>query len=760
MNGIHDVTRREFIRRSALSGATLLTTGIALDGALGEDRQDGSPAAEAPKAVSNEDRPIVLENEFISIELNSVTGDITGLLNKRTGKKYIAATEWNRVFRLNVPIPGRVTGYNADYSANSFDSWKQTKCTFRSERDADSQTLRMRYPSLESEAGTFPIQVTYQIRLPHSSDEATLQIEITNGTPHKVKEVFFPWISGVGAVESDQEDAFVAPNIIRSGGELWREHEHGSNWEEYPYLLNVPSWPSGYGLSMPWMNYGSKSEGVYLASLTRDGTRHMLMVQNFGDEKRPMLAFAFSFPAYIASGKTWHSPELVLSLHSGDWHAAADKYRASLANWYQKPDTEPGFKRAFASFNSFFTDRNFMQIVGLAEDIRKWGLQHLVMWNFGDYYPSVTEPDDLSVDPPRLGQFASQWGGLARLKEANEKAHDLGVTTGIIFSQRLWNRDTLTPELRTLGEKWVLRRESGDPLVESWDHQHLGAMQWSNQQQSFGHLDYVMCNAVEGFRSFAIQNVSEVLREAGYSLNFYDQAVEGNLCFSSQHNHPDVNAPCKASYGFLKPLKAAMRADNPKAILMGEGWELLSSQVLDAGWVWVPPENPEVFRYCLPWACAATAVDVDRSQASKYFVLGLHLAIVARGLENGKRLSDFPEFAQHTAHLARFRERTERFWVDGTFQDDLGLRVAAAFGKVYQTRDEVALIMANLTDKTSVAAFELDARRYSITAASSATVSSLGDGEEGAIRLQDGQITGTKSLAPHELIALIFKRQS
>ena len=174
----------------------------------------------------------------------------------------------------------------------------------------------------------------------------------------------------------------------------------------------------------------------------------------------------------------------------------------------------------------------------------------------------------------------------------------------------------------------------------------------------------------------------------------------------------------------------------------------------------MPPENPEVFRYCLPWACAATAVDVDRSQASKYFVLGLHLAIVARGLENGKRLSDFPEFAQHVARLARFRERTERFWVDGTFQDDLGLRVSAVFGKVYQTRDEVALIMANLTDKTANAVFELDARLYRITATSSATVSSLENDEEGTTRLQDGQVTGTKSLAPYELIAQIFKRQS
>jgi hypothetical protein len=515
-----DVTRREFIRKSALGGVTLLTSAMALQAAGAQQDRVHSATHEAGKGSSHGDGSTILENEFICIRLNSKSGDITGLLNKHTGKEYIVSAQWTKAFRLNVPLPDRVTGFNADYSANSFDSWKQSECKITREEDADSQILRVQYPSMKSEAGIFPIEVSYSIRLANDSDEAVLQIEITNQTPYKVKEIFFPWISGVGAVENGLSDAFVAPNMIRSGNELWKEHEHGSNWEEYPYLLGVPSWPNGYSLSMPWMNYGSKREGFYFASLSRDGTRHMLLVQNYGDEKHPILAFAWAFLAYVESGKSWRSPELVLSLHGGDWHKAADKYRSSLVNWYQKPDTEPEFRKVFASFNSFFTERDFMQIVELAEDIRKYGLRYLVMWSFGDYYPSVTEPDELSFDPPRLGQFTPQWGGLARLKEGNKKANDLGVTTGIIFSQRLWNKDSLTPKLRELAEKWVLRRESGDPLVESWDHQHVGAAQWSNQQQSFGHLDYVMCNAVEEFQKFAIHNVAEVLSQAGYSLNF------------------------------------------------------------------------------------------------------------------------------------------------------------------------------------------------------------------------------------------------
>jgi hypothetical protein len=203
-----------------------------------------------------------------------------------------------------------------------------------------------------------------------------------------------------------------------------------------------------------------------------------------------------------------------------------------------------------------------------------------------------------------------------------------------------------------------------------------------------------------------------------------------------------------------------MRANNPKAILMGEGWEMLSSQILDAGWVWVPPANPEVFRYALPWAGAATAVDVDIPQTNRCFVLGLHLAIVARGLENGKKLSDFPEFAQHMAHLASFRERTKSFWIDGTFQDDLGIRVSGAFGKVYQAHDEVALMIANLTDETANVVFELDGHHYGIAIPSHSTISSSQRNEEDGKATEKGtRLAGIRDLAPYEVVALVFKRK-
>ncbi len=737
-----------------IGSASLLASGAALPAMAAQN-------GESDRAHGERDftHAATIENELVSISVDSRSGDIIGLRNKRSGREYIAATEWTKVFRLNVPLPGRITGLNADYSANAFDSWQQSNCAITRGRDAKGQSLRISYPALKSEAGTFPIGMIYTIRLDDGSDEAKLQLQIENRSEHTIREVFFPWISGVGEVENHASGTFVAPSMIYRGADLRNHFNAEANWEEYPFLLDTPKWPDGYSLAMPWMHYGGESEGLYLASLVRTGIQHGLMIQDYGAVDHPILSFAWAFESYIGPDKTWRSPELVVSLHQGDWHAAADKYRASLEGWYQKADTPLEFRRALGTFNSFFTQRDFMQIAELAEDIRKYGIQHLVMWNFGDYYPKVLEPDDLSVDPPRLGQFAAQWGGPARLQAANQKACELGVSTGIIFSQRLWNKATLTPKLHSLAEDWAIRRESGDPIWESWDHQHFGAARWSNRQQSFGQMDYVMCSAVDGYREFAARNVRGVLQQAGYSIMFYDQVVEGNLCFSAKHDHVDVSAPSIATPGFAEELRAGMKSDNADAVLIGEGWEILASQFLDSGWVWRTPPNPEVLQYTLPWVINTCAVPIDMGLANKYVILGLRLAIVAGGLENGKNLSDFPEFAAHIRRLSDFRKKTESFWVEGSFQDDIGIKASGAFAKVYQTDQRVAIMAANLTEEGSIFQFYLEGSRFGIEQASYSMISSTGMNEVKLPARKGNFLVDSIPLGPFELAAVIFEKR-
>jgi hypothetical protein len=203
-----------------------------------------------------------------------------------------------------------------------------------------------------------------------------------------------------------------------------------------------------------------------------------------------------------------------------------------------------------------------------------------------------------------------------------------------------------------------------------------------------------------------------------------------------------------------------MRKSDPGAILIGEGCEVVASQVLDAGWVWRTPSNPEVFRYTLPWTILACAIDVDPGLANQYFVLGLHLAIVAKGIENGKRLSDFPEFAQHIAHLASFRDRASRYLVDGTFKDDLGLRVSGAFGKVYENQDELAVVLANTTNRPVSAGFQLDSQRHHIQSPAFTTISSTQQNDSGRAEKVGSALKVARPLGPFEVMAVAFAREA
>lgn len=712
----------------------------------------------------------MLENTKLRIEVSAASGDISSLFNKQTGREYLALHHLNRIFRLYMPLPARVSGLFVDPTGHALESWAQAECQIQVHSTDDGNQMVVSYPSLKSEAGVFPIQVTYTMSLREDSDEIVMQLKVLNNSPHTISEVFFPWIGSFHAIEDADSATIVYPNRIVKVRDVFPVAQNG-NWEEHPYLPGIqgipPAWPSGYDLAMPWMNYGGSDEGLYLASLDRTGRRHVLIVQDLssGHGDDPIaLSLAWNFLAYIAPAAEWMTPPIVLSPHTGDWHVAADKCRRSLRDWYQIPNPPRTFKRALGSFNSAFSLRDFGQITELASDIRQYGLSDVVMWYFGNYYPNVLENDRVDEKPTRLGLVSSQYGGQERLQAANALATEMGVRTGIIFSQRLWNTATLTPELSELAEGWVIHREAGNPLAESWNHHHYGGIQWN---QHFGISEYVMCCACDGWQQFAINNIVEVIKRTGYITLFYDQAVETEACFNPTHQHSDVSAPSQAALPFLRKLKAAMHQANSDAILIGEGIELLSSQVLDLAWCWTfrhnglrtaGPSNPEVIRYTLPWSRFAMPLDDSIATANLWFVLGMHLAVVPRSLDSGKKLSDFPAFATHVAQLVKLYHQLEGFLIDGRFMDTVGLSFEGGFAKVYMADKQVSLVIANLQGETATCHFSLDADCYGVRDTGYHWFSFKGYITDGRAQRQGTILRGSLDLQPFEVGAVVFDR--
>lgn len=685
---------------------------------------------------------VTLENDLVALTVDGRNGCITGLWSKLTGRGHLTHGRRAEAFRVVMPLRDRISGWFCDPLGHACDSSSQRAAAVQVERRGPKQVLEVTYNALRSDAGTHAVAVEYQAVLEDDSDEIAPRFALTNESSNVVTEAHFPWLVTLRHVADER---LVYPNVIRRLRDLFPIPQEG-NWEEYPVLLHgttgrAPYWPGVGGMSMPWVDVGDEQGGIYLASLDHTGRQHSLVVRDHGDGESIEPGLTFAFLLETGPGQHWESPTMVLSPHAGDWHTGADKYRQSIRSWYRPPDVSAHASRSLGAFTTTLTSRDFGEIEELAEDISRYGLTELQVFTFSNYFPLLAEDDDLVHDPPRLGLLTRQFGGRERFRAAVSAARArFGVRTGIILSQRLWNVATLTPDLADKAEAWVMERSSGAP---AWRHNHFGADAWGGFR---GEQLYVMCPAVEDWQELTIANCRRILVETGATILFFDQAAEYWPCFNEAHAHPDPSASLRASPTLLERLRKELREVDSDAILIGEGAEVVTSQHLDLGWHWEFREkdgplqlpNPEVTRYTLPRLRFGLPLADDIPTANRWFALGLYLAVIPRGLESGKRLSDFPRFAEHLSRLAALRGRLERSLVHGTFVDDAGIAAEGALAKVYATDDELAVVVASLASDRRRATVRIDPTRWA--RANEATVSTLA-GHDYPAALADDTVT-------------------
>jgi len=731
------------------------------------------PVRSRARAEAGHDRDAthVLANRLVSLRLTS-RGTIESLQDQRSGREFIVDPTWSTLFRISLPLRERVGRHFVDPHGHGLLAEEQSSADVTSAEYARGASLRVAHRGLVSEAGRFEVDVDVEIRLPADDDAFTFVLRVRNGTSHRIPNLMFPLLGGCGARTDGDEDVLVFPSRIVPMRELL-PHDQLANWEEHPYVaLADPLTWGAYGLGMPWLNVGGTESGLYFASHDASGVHHTLVIQDLtrgrahrgrqGGSIRPYV-LGWDLLCDIGPGETWTSPEIIVSPHLGDWHAASDRYRDHLRGWY-RPARRPRFSDTVASFNTVLTERRFDQIVDLARDIRQYGVRHLITLNFGDYYPNAAEPDDFDSPTPRLGQLSDQFGGPAALRAATDEARQLGVAVGCIFSQRLWNTATLTDELRAEAEHSVIRRETGAPAVEGWRHQHYSAAQWDAH---FAAELYVMCPAVSSWQERALANIEAVFDRGGYQTFFYDQAIEDQPCWNPDHAHATPSDSLRASPPFLARLRDRLEAVDADSRLIAEGMEIRSSQQADLLWCWTDrlkpgrrQSHPEVWRYTLPGAPIALTIDDDLPTANRWFAQGVHLAIVPRSLESGKRLSDFPEFAAHVRRLIALRAACGDDLAIERYVDTVGIIASEAVATGYRGPDVLVLVVANVRDEPVTASVGVDASRHRVTTGTAGTRSSLGTVGETGVAGDGDQLRVTLPLEPFEVQVVRLKRHS
>ena len=716
-------------------------------------------------------RSIVIGNSLIEIRIDPVSGIITGLLNKRTGTEYLGKSAFE-VFKL-------VYSTWEFHGAPASDLWSATSGTIvksslqksiskHFEKTPQGALLQVTYDSLHLEQRTINVALRYTIELYTGDEETRWRIYIQNKSQGTVKEVHFPFISGL-----NRFDALIMPN--ESGQKLPDPLDKLS--DEIPVVnLEYP----GRG-SMQWFEYYSQKAGLYMASYDNKlSYTQMCFGRTDGGPEAAMWIVKYPF---TASGDSWESPALSLGIHSGDWHWGADRYRNWLESWTQKAEVPQkvaemvgGLREISIKGQDGKVLNPYEAMVTMAKQVEEspHGVAFMIagwMYNGHDtYYPEYIPIPDI--------------GGEHALIEAIDSVHKHGVSVTAYVNGRLCNIETNT--YKQYGKRWSVLGKTPGLGVNSTDFFELHEnwnKSWDRAKEGTGWFA-VMCPYVKEWQDHLLAEVSRIIGEYQFDGIFLDQpgSYYGELCYNDKHGH---STPATAwGPGLLelfRRVRQEMRSLDSDAILWTEGMNDAFGQYMDyymdKNPLWLPMRiHPgcetfvEMWRYTLPDYIIANDPQTYSYPPSQDRIHGLNYAFVLgiRGIhkspERGLVVTGKEEEEEEAARMAVV-ERIEQLWImggeyffHGQFMDDIGLRISIPdiLAKVYRGTTGIAVPVWNTTSVPVTFDMWIDLDALKVQESGQVKVTSLDTGSQLTQQTVNNIVKITLTLPAHEVDVVIL----
>ena len=506
-----------------------------------------------------------MENANIRISLDEY-GQITGLVSMRTGRNYLSG------------IP---CGFNMTVNISTDDIWEShhgEEISLSSSgvpaeiRIVNNTVIADQVFSLEN--GT--ICVTRMITIETDDPLCTLRMRIKNDCASSVVTKV-DWLSVKGLMDADDSMQLLWPD---KEGELYPDFlasgKHVS--ASYPSLI-----------SMQYVALGNSEESLYYGVHDPDRQFKDFDVDGrYGTLKSTLYPFA-------ASGQTVELPPVVLGLVEGDWHSAANVYRAFLLeNGFAKPygKMASGFC-GVASCNLCRYPQKYLSGY-TANSARQGGMQEYSAKNLDSYGTPLTifmgwhEKGFDSMYPDY--QFMDAYGGEEAFAQGVEQVHEVGGKALIYINLHI--ADTASNWYKEHGESCAIRTAYGSVLHESYG---TG-------------LDYVaMCPSASAWQN-AIVAAVERTRKNGVDGYWFDQLMEmpGNLCYNREHGHTTPATAYAEGYDTLFERINALTAEKD-CIYACEGTCDAYLRYIDCcGLMWArqfgssPQSAPKITRYTLP----------------------------------------------------------------------------------------------------------------------------------------------------------------
>ncbi len=373
------------------------------------------------------------ENQFLSIAVDSLTGEFLELIYKKTGENLIKNSSYllHQPFQLFASAgEQKIRLFGGDSYAIAGDEALRPRITHQ--QDDEKIRIQVSYDRLTDGDKSYDVSLIYWIELPLTTAKLHWRLSLANRQPELlIEDVRFPCINGVYFGKTWEDDTLVYPynaglkiqNPVgffcqKSPCIYWK-------WQEYRYVYslgNIATGPDEDGLyamdysysgplSMTWLDYYGDDIGLYFANHDPLPRNCSLRAETYGNSS-PGMNFAFVHHPYCTSGTDWHSPQLVAAVHSGDWHRGAEIYRSFRQTHSPlTPSKRPSWFEQSAGLVAHYDFKyqnggvvhRYEDIPRLLDEARELGLNHLLLagWHHGGFdhgFPEYRTDEDLGSE--------------------------------------------------------------------------------------------------------------------------------------------------------------------------------------------------------------------------------------------------------------------------------------------------------------------------------------------------------------------------
>lgn len=665
---------------------------------------------------------VLVGNSKLEIGISKRNGRVVSLKNKVTGTEYIQVKHFSTNFVIIYPLATESEIDTIDFDIRGEE--QVVSSIEKGRKDDGSVVLNVSYDHMETRRGPMKLAVTYTVQVKPDSDETVWKISIDNQGKYIVREVWFPRISGIYKIGKDMVVLpFWAGKIIRDPINTLpplEDERKMSRMDRGGFGVNLARlklrahYPGE--ASMQWLDYCNEDEGLYLASYDRSlaftGIQFEKMINL--DEKARLTSydqalgmFFIKYP-FIRPGEKWGSPEFILSLHQGDWHVGADKYREWAGSWMKSCDI-PNWVREVNGYilptlkqQSGRITRDYSDLPEMCKEaINKLGINLLYPWGWNRGGIDTDFPHYIAWDEDAL-------------RDAIRKIHEEGGRIILPIGTRIVN--IRTKEYSEYGRKWAVKTMHNVELREHWEH-GIGICPSYYQ---YGEDFVVICPSIKGWHEELKKYALKIITDYGADGVELDQVGGCFLCFDSDHPHENPALAYGPGYvEMFKTIREAVKQANDEAVLLEEGLVDAYTQYVDIHYQ-VPIENAEVFRYTFPEVVIFAKPTIDYHLLNYAFSLGLRFDFDWMYLDVLDILKRYPDFQNYVKELNQLRQSVKDYMIYGRFIDNVGLRSSDPNVEVkgYKNKHGIALVVWNKGLRESYPIIYIDTEKLGINKSS------------------------------------------